>query len=276
MKAHYFIAILLCLYGFSQVNAQCGGELGSVDGEGIVNANDPEQISTFDWLYKGFSSTANHPDNADPSPGPGGGEDCEFGIQISGRDGMDFDSAFYSKSHNEADEIRFRFILDTENLLQGFVTDDKIVLYRFMYTSEGIDSPFLKIRLIKSDSLITNHDWELRLQWVDIVNSGSSHQRFYFNEADNFVEFEFFWNKRNATNNSGIVLFSKQQAGVMVKAGLGTKPVLMISPYDYEGALTNDNLNLEGKSALGYINANTSPAYEGDEIRIISPNLYNN
>ena len=269
----YYILILLCIFNY--VKAQDCGELDSTSAEGIINSNDPQQISTFNWLNKDFSSVTSHPD--DTGPGPGGEDgNCGYGIQVSDRDGMSFDSAYYSKNHYEPTEIRFKFILDTENLLQNFLTDDKIVLYRFMYTNEGVDYNFLKTRLIKSDPISTNFDWELKFQWFDVVNGVSSHQVFHFNEADSFVEFEFFWNKLDASDNNGVFLFSELQAGVIVTAGLGTKPVLMISPYDYDGAYSTVSFNLEGESALGYINSNNNPAQIGDEIRIISPNLYNN
>jgi len=277
MKTPYYIAILLCLFGYSQVNAACDGELGSVHGEGMVNASDPQQIPTLNWLYKDFSSVTRHPEDADPGPGPGG-ENCEFGIQISGRDGMNLDSAYYSKTHSDPNEIRFRFILDTENLMQSFVTDDIMVLYHFMYKYQGLEDKFLKIRLKKKDFVSSNYDWELKLQWFGSAIGESVHQSFYFKETDNFVEIEFFWNRIDALNNNRVLLFSKSQAGVIFKAGSGVnnKPVFMISPYDYLLQLDYVGSILEGTSVLGYINSNNSPAQEGDEIRIISPNLYSN
>ncbi len=273
MKKH--IIILIFIFSYVQADENCNiGELNGVTGEGIVNSSDPQQISTSDWLFHSFNSQTSHPQNVNES-GNNSGVLCDVGIQVTGRDGLSLDSAFYVKEHNNPSEVRFRFILDTENLLQNFNADDAFVFYKFvMHTADGTDARFLKVTLIKRLKVNTfnEYEWEIKYQWYDDINSEIINQKLAFQLTDEFIEFEFFWNEIDSFRTDDTLKETSFQAGVITTIGIDTKPILMISPFNHASSLSG----LEGKSRLGYINSNQNPAYLGDEIRIISPNLYNN
>lgn len=159
--------------------------------------------TTRDWLFQSFNTQSLHPNAALITSDPNG-LNCEFSIQVTQRDSIVEDRAYYQKNHNDPEQINFRFILDTESLLQSFVSGDTMILYNFTYKNpSNIDKLFMKVRLTKKDYDAANpniNQWEFKIQWKDTVNGGSVHQQYLFSDADQFVEFEFFWKKLTSTN----------------------------------------------------------------------------
>jgi hypothetical protein len=265
------IFILILMFFPKLVSAGCEqGELRGVVGVGFSNPDYP--IDTTNWLFQTIPNQ-NLTDNSAI------GFDCDFNIVINSRAGLENDSAYYTIQHDDPDEIRFRFILDTENLLASFGDGNDMVLYKF----EALDrlgelSRFLKVRLIKRKVVnsFNHYYWEMVFQWFyDNGENSRNHQKLYFYEDDESVEFEFFWNKIDMyLNGGGPYLYTKSRAGMLVTIGERHKSTMMISPYSYENLLNSVIYNLEGASSLGYININNNPAGEGDEIRLLSPIKY--
>jgi hypothetical protein len=271
MKTFYTL-LFLTISAFAQAEGECEGTLNSMNGVGFINSN-INGISSAAWLFHPFISTYQHPEDATLGPGSGGGE-CGYGILLN-RNGLPLDTAYYTKTYDEPEDIGFRFILDTENLMQGIGIGEKIILTKFNYSIAGIEKTLLKIKLIKtyiSQGALT-FTWELKLQWFNPVASGTVTQSFFIEENDNFIDIEFFMRKLNSYSSS-TVTFSKINAGVVLKSKLDGRPYYMLSPYAYENANASTDQNLIGTSYIGYINMNSNPPVSGSEIRIISPINY--
>ncbi len=89
------------------------------------------------------------------------------------------------------------------------------------------------------------------------------------------MEFEFFWNKSFASNSSSPIP-KRTQAGAILKVGKGFNdtPTFMLSPFHYDDGPHSAVPRLIGRSSLGVVNAASYPLQLGDEMRILSPDLY--
>ncbi len=257
----------------SSLQADIGecGELHHIGGSGITN-----------WLYKNISSTNHHPNEVDID----GDVNCQVlgarAIQVTTSGNNGNEKAYYFRNHDDASNLRFRFLLDTVNLLDSFEASDSLVLYNFLYeNASGVKKPFLKVRLARgifNTNDPDNWNWEFRLQWFDTANGGHTYQVYRFKRFDNFADFEFFWNKTHIRGDNLNALYTASQAGVLVKVGDGinNQPTVLMSPYSYEDDPHANVLGLKGQSRLGAVNTSAQPLTFGDEIRILSPEFYNN
>lgn len=264
------ISVILLFFFTNFVNAQGECEPGTLVG---VTANFSTS-NTYHWLYKDIPIISSTSQFKGSDPGGGG---CKHAIEITSTSDVTSDYAHYTREHNDSSEVNFRFILSTDQLLENFVAGDKIVFYSFKYKDQfNTEIPLLKVRLIKSHTEGINDHWYLKLQWFNNITGASIHQKFDFSEAEEFVEFEFFWKKFQALNSSLANLYKTVQAGVIIKSGNGIndKPHLFMSPYRYNHHIGPRNLNLVGKSRLGIINSSSNALHLGDRIKIYSADLY--
>lgn len=233
-------------------------------GIGYYNGQDQ---SSYNWLFNNeSSSTEQHPHIKR-------GVLCDFVISVNNRSGVQFDTSHYIKNHFDNDnEINFRFILSTKNLIESFVDGDKIVLYKFdAIDNQGENRKLLKVRLFKHK----DEQWILKFQWFNLIEGESVFESFVFNSRDKFIDFSFLWKITNTESSDGSVQITKSQAAVVIRKGAGEnpKPNYILSPYTYEPYTPTSGLM--GTSYLGYINANSNFLDIGDEIRIYAPKRYN-
>lgn len=251
-----------------------GGEMDLIDLEGSSTVAEEE------WLNQYFISGNSHPDAQNYyTESRHGTDDCGFGISFN-LDTVLGDYAYYSKIHSDQNEIRFRFVLDTENLLNSFIDDDELLLYKFEATDPNY--PFanesmleVKLKRLSKNRFNQNVEWKLLFKWFDNDLETYINQAAIFHTDDSFVEFEYFWKKfMGVEQSSGAVglLYSDIKSGVMVTVGVEGRPRILLSPYSqaYRHAV------LEGVSSLGYIDSNNTLTKVGDEMRIVSPRKYNN
>lgn len=274
MNKYFYIITLLVTVNvvYAQDDCDIPSELSSINGTSLpMNEND-------DWLFNEYNGQAIHPNMLDTSAPQGFRCNHVVLATTSNNDGSD--AAFYEKSHDDPSEIRFRFLLNTENMLQSFVEGDKIVFYSFNYRDRFNNSfKFLKVRLVRGQNHANGSaDWHLKFQWFDTVNGDKHYQTYTFNDSDDFVEFEFHWKKSPSSDSNDTVLYEKSQASVMIKTGngLNDRPVYIMSPFDYDGGFHSTTTTLKGESSLGVINASSNPLELGDELRILSPAFYSN
>ncbi len=76
------------------------------------------------WLFKDANNSISHFREAF-------GQACAFSIQVNSAGNNPNATAFYTKDHNDSNEVRFRFLLSTENLLQSYSPPAKLVIYTF-------------------------------------------------------------------------------------------------------------------------------------------------
>jgi hypothetical protein len=211
------------------------------------------------------------------------GFSCDNKAIILTTDGQEINAAYYTETKEDDNEIRYRWALATQGLLNSFeaknlnnpedITDDSLVLFKVHAINDlGSLNNIIKLRLHKfKDGKLGKNEWKISLQWFDRNSNEKTHQDLYFKESDEYVEFEFFWKKQESLNSQGSdVVYSINNFGMLISRGFNATPQVFISPYDYEGHYSHPN----GTFYLGYINANNNPALNEDEIGLISPIKY--
>jgi len=256
-----FLVLLSLIINFGANAQTICGELTSIIGESSNG-------QTSAWLFKSFPSNYSELPETIPD-----GELCDFGIKITENNAQVGDSAVYRREHNDPDEIRFRFVLDTTNLLKSFTDGDSMTIYKFVsYKVNGGSETVrhLNILLDRKETVGNEDNWQIVLKWFSDIRQLKSSQKIDFKTSDNFIEFEFFWKNIDQYSTSGVYQSTYTQTGVIITKNENTKPILMISPYKH----VKPDGNFEGFSRLGYKNANSNPSVNGDEIRIVSPIVY--